>query len=299
MWTPGTWDRLRGWAATPNQLSVVCITLLLLSLHLAETSSSAAGRSAALAGIILPAYAGWLTQSDTFTLVLITGGPAYAALKFRKWLVSPKWRMSFRAAFAWFVILALPMTITLAAPLGPVIADQAGILAKQMSKEGGKATEREAELRFELWGQAIQRGIASRFLGLGPGPHLAIPFELVTARQSKNQPANIEHPTPGSVPNFEAHNTLLDLFVQGGLLADFAFVWLLVSSMKVGYRNGMDALTVLAGSLFLFGLFHLIVRQPLFWYGIGFCLVERAGREVSWVRSAAWERNAAWPRRIT
>jgi hypothetical protein len=180
-----------------------------------------------------------------------------------------------------------------------MIADQAGILAKQMSKEGGQATEHEAELRFELWGQALHRGIEAQFLGLGPGPHLAIPIELVTARQSENQPANIEHPTPSAIPNFEAHNTLLDLFVQGGLLADFAFVWLSVSTLRVGYRSGLDALTVLVGSLFLFGLFHLIIRQPVFWYGIAYCLMERAGREVSWVRSAASGRNANLLGRVT
>jgi hypothetical protein len=289
---PWYWDRLRGWAATPNQLSLVCIALVLLSFHLAETGSSAAGKAVALAGALLPAYAGWLTQSDTFNLVLVTGAPAYAALKFRKWMVSPEWRMTFRSAFAWMVMLALPIALALGAPLGPMITDEAGFWAKQMSKEGGKATEREAELRFDLWSQAIQRGIEARLLGLGPGPHLAIPTELVTARQSKGQPINIEHPTPGAVPNFEAHNTLLDLFVQGGLLADVAFVWVSISTMRLGYRVGLDALTVLAGGLFLFGLFHLIIRQPIFWYALGFCQVAGAEREMQLVRSATWRQGA-------
>lgn len=295
---PWYWDRLRGWAATPNQLSLVCIALVLLSFHLSETSTSAAARTAVLAGAILPAYAGWLTQSDTFNIVLVLGGPAYAALKFRKWIGSPEWRMSFRSAFAWIVVLVLPIALALFAPLGPMIADEAGVLAKDMSKEGGKATAREADLRFHLWGQAIQRGVDAHLLGLGPGPHLSIPTELVAARQSKNQPINIAHPTAGAVPNFEAHNTPLDLFAQGGVLADLAFVWLSVSTIRIGYRGGLDALTVLVGGLVMFGMFHLIIRQPIFWYSIGYCLVGGTVQEDRRMRGIAWGRQAAVPGRL-
>lgn len=275
---PWYWDRLRGWAATPNQLSIICLALILLSVHLAETTDGSGKRIAAWGCAVLPAYAGWLTQSDTFNLVLVIGIPAYVALKFRKWTISPEWKSTFRSRFAWIIILALPLTAVLAAPFVPLIVQEMGSLAKDMSKEGGKATDREAELRFHLWHEAISRGLDAGLLGLGPGPHLSIPSALVAARQSKDQPKNIAHPQPGAIPNFEAHNTLFDLFAQGGLLADLTFIWLAASTVFIGYKAGCDSLTVLVAGLCLFGLFHFIIRQPIFWYAIGFCLVASADR---------------------
>jgi hypothetical protein len=75
-----------------------------------------------------------------------------------------------------------------------------------------------------------------------------------------------------SIPNLEDHNTSLDLFAQGGLLADLSFLWVMASTILIGYRAGLDALTIMVGSRFLFGLFQLIIRQPVFWYGICHCL---------------------------
>jgi hypothetical protein len=270
---PWYWDRLRGWAATPNQLSLVCIALILLSLHLAETTAFAGRRAAALACTFLPVYAGWLTKSDTFNLVVAAATPAYVALKFRNWLLIAEPWMSLRSGLAWMTVIALPVMIALLVPFGSRLAGEMGSVAKQMSKDNGKGTEQEAALRFHLWNQAIGRGIDAGLLGLGPGPHLGIPTSLVSARQSKGQPKNIEHPTPGGIRNFEAHNTLLDLFVQGGLLADASFLWIAASTIVIGYRARRDALTILVASLCVFGLMHLIIRQPTFWYAIGFCLV--------------------------
>lgn len=111
-------------------------------------------------------------------------------------------------------------------------------------------------------------------LGLGPGPHLAIPASLVKARASEGgQPDNIQHPQNNGAPNFEAHNTILDLFVQGGLIADLSFLWLLGSAFVYGYRGRFAGLTTLLGCLTFFGMTNLIIRQPLFWFAIVSCLV--------------------------
>jgi hypothetical protein len=286
---PWYWDRLRGFAATPNQLSIVCIALFLLSFHLAETAGSPGKKAAAFVCAILPVYVGWQTHSDTFNLVLVVGGPAYIALKLRKWLFAPEWKMSLRSCFAWIIVFALPLIVVMALPLNSMIADEMTVAAKEMSRESSEATEEAAALRFNLWQQAINRGAEAGLLGLGPGPHLSIPSSIVAARQdSKDQPKNIEHPAPGAVPNFEAHNTILDLFVQGGLLADLSFLWLMASTILIGYRAGLDGLTVLVASLFLFGLFHLIIRQPIFWYGICYCLAASGdvGKDVHRLRHA-------------
>ena len=110
-------------------------------------------------------------------------------------------------------------------------------------------------------------------LGLGPGPHLQIPAILVAARATENGPKNIEHPEANAAPNFEAHNTMLDLFTQGGLLAVMSFAWLFALAFLVTFRARLAGLSTLLFGLGVFAVFHLIVRQPLFWFAISLCLV--------------------------
>src|SRR5260221_10494730 len=181
--------------------------------------------------------------------------------------------MRVRSAFAWIIMAALPLILVAAVPLGTVIEAGTMDLAKDMAKDQGKRAQEEAELRLGLWGQAIGRGIDSGMLGLGPGPHLQMPYSIVQGRVVARQRYNIVHPDPGVAPNFEAHNTLLDLFVQGGLLAALSFVWLVGSTISTTYKNGGNALLILLGGLLVFGLFHLIIRQPIFWFAIALCLV--------------------------
>ena len=90
------------------------------------------------------------------------------------------------------------------------------------------------------------------------------------------------------LPNFEAHNTVLDLFMQGGLLAVVSLVWLIWTTVSATLRTRSDALTVMMFGLVLFGIFHLIIRSPLFWFSIGLCLVvasKSGGRPTAFARS--------------
>src|SRR5262249_14285908 len=149
--------------------------LALLSLHLAETATRLGQTIAAVACAILPIYAGLLTQTDSFRVILVAAGPIFVALKFRAWLVSFEARITLRSAFSWIVVLALPLVLVSAAPFGPSIAVEADAFVKEMWREDPERTELKTELRVNLWGQAIGRGIEAGMLGLGPGPHLEIP----------------------------------------------------------------------------------------------------------------------------
>jgi hypothetical protein len=274
---PWYWERLRGWSQNPNQLALLCIVLGLLSLHLADTAARPATRMAAIACAILPVWVGRLTKADTFSVVLLAAGPIFIVLKFRAWMCSAGPRLTFRTASAWIFILGLPVLLASAIPLGSSIAVQAGDFAKGMAKNGGKDTEREALLRLEIWRTAIRRGLEAGMLGLGPGPHLEIPQSLVAARQSEIEPKNVEHPEANSTPNFEAHNTLLDLFVQGGVLAVVSFVWLVTKSLFAAHRARSAGLTTLLLGLCIYGLPTLIIRHPTFWFAISLCLTAEAG----------------------
>jgi hypothetical protein len=270
---PWYWDRMRGWSENPNQLALFCAAHAHLTLHLGETASGVGARSCALICGALSVIVGRLSKSDTFSLVLVTAIPVFLAFKFRAWLVSLGPVLTLRSATAWIAVVGLPIFLLSAAPLGYSLATQAEGFAKELSKDNGKDTTNEANLRLNSWSDAISRGLESGMLGLGPGPHLQIPAILVAARVNENGPKNIEHPEANAAPNFEAHDTILDLFTQGGLLAVMSFVWLSVSTFLVTFRTRLAGLSTLLFGLGVFAIFHLIVRQPLFWFAISLCLV--------------------------
>jgi hypothetical protein len=282
---PWYWDRFRGLSENPNQLAFLCAVLGLLSLHLADVAASAPARIAAIGAVVLPIYVGRLTKSDTFALVLVAAGPIFIALKLRTWLLSHHPRLTVRSASAWITILALPVLLVSAAPSGYSLAVEAQGLAKDMAKGDQQNTENTAQIRLQAWRQAIDRGLESGMLGLGPGPHLPMPDSIRAARQDPSgQPEHIEHPELNGTPNFEAHNTLLDIFTQGGLMAVLSLVWLVAAAFLLTYRAKLDGLTTLLCGLTIFSIFHLIVRHPIFWFVIAMCLVAAESRKASLTR---------------
>jgi len=283
---PWYWDRFRGWSANPQQLALLCAVLALLALHLADAASRIGERIAAIACAILPIYVGGLTKSDSFSLVLVVAGPIFVTLKLREWLFSFEPKLTLRSAFAWIVVLALPLLLISAIPFGSLIAVQAEDLARGLAKDNGQTSRQEAELRIHSWREAISRGLESGMLGLGPGPHLEIPDSLVSARRNEILPKFVETPPANGTPNFEAHNTPLDLFTQGGLIAVLGFVWISATAFFRSYKARLAGLTTLLCGVSIFGLGNLIVRHPIFWFVITLCLVSGVGtRTASPVRN--------------
>ena len=272
------WERFRGLSDNANQLALFCAVLSLLSLYLAEVARGLGERIAAVTCMVVAIVVGRLTKSDAFLLVLIVAGPIFVALKLGRWLMSRERQMTLRSASAWIFVLALPLVAAYVVPLGASAATELEDFIKGMTKGGGgHDTEETARLRVEVWNRAMRRGIESGMLGLGPGPHLEIPPSIVAGRRdSTNDPKHVEHPEFGFVPNFEAHNTFLDLFVQGGLIAVLSLGWLVATALVVTHRAELDALTTLLCGLAVFSIFHLIVRHPIFWFAISLCLVAAA-----------------------
>jgi len=269
------WERFRGLSDNANQLALFCAVLSLLSLYLAEVARGLGERIAAVTCMVVAIVVGRLTKSDAFLLVLIVAGPIFVALKLGRWLMSRERQMTLRSASAWIFVLALPLVAAYVVPLGASAATELEDFIKGMTKGGGgHDTEETARLRVEVWNRAMRRGIESGMLGLGPGPHLEIPPSIVAGRRdSTNDPKHVEHPEFGFVPNFEAHNTLLDLFIQGGLIAVLSLGWLVATAVVMTHRAELDGLTTLLCGLAVFSIFHLIVRHPIFWFAISLCLV--------------------------
>jgi hypothetical protein len=270
---PWFWERFRGWSANPNQLALLCGVLALVALYLCETATTWSSRIVALACSVLPICVGRMTMSDTFTLAVLLAAPLFVGLKVWDGLHFSGLNIM-RFAFACTVVIGLPLLTISLIPFGMVTASDAGMFAKEISKNGGKELKQESDLRFSLWTQALTLGVKSAMLGLGPGPHLEIPTSVVVGRMTEpEQLENIEHPQQTSAPNFEAHNTVLDLFTQGGMIAVLSFIWILGVSFFSAHKARLAGLTTLICGVSVFAMTGLIIRQPLFWFSIALCLV--------------------------
>lgn len=258
------WDRLIGWSTNANQLGLLCLILALLSCHLAETATGPGTGLAALACVILPVWAGYLTRSDAFLLALVFGLLGFAGLKFWRMIDAHQRLGPVPAAAAIMAVVALPALLAASSPLAYVLAvEKIAERAEEARGEGG--LERDVGYRTELWGQAIDRGVESGMLGLGPGPHL-------------KRPADLREPQLDALPNFEAHNTVVDLFLQGGLLAVASLLWLGATTLLATLKEKLNVFPILLISVGGFALTHFVIRHPIVWFVIAFGLVAKSSR---------------------
>jgi hypothetical protein len=245
---PWFYDRLRGWSNDPNQLGLVAAFLTLLSIHLAETATARVGMIAAAACAGVASSVGVLTKG------ILTAGAVFLAVKSSVWLATPERDLSFRAASVGIALFALPMVAGAALPFAPAALELGEAKYEALYNE-----DSQGDLRFHLWAEAIEKGMNAAMLGLGPGPHL-------TKKVWKRAPP----------AKFEAHNTPLDLFVQGGLLALLALGWLYASLVWTTARARLPALAALSCAFVVFSMFHFIIRHPIFWFGVVLCFLEAA-----------------------
>ncbi|MBZ9849998.1 O-antigen ligase family protein [Mesorhizobium sp. CA14] len=263
---PWYWDRLRGWSENPNQLALYCAVFGPLALHLAATTDKRWGQFFALTSLSLIFYVGRLTKSDTYLYTTILSGLVFLGLRLRAWFASGSGKASLSRQIALVMIVgAVPLAIA-ATPYA--IAEEGSVteFAKSLTKDGGdEATAETFDLRVFLWGEAIEKGLESWSLGLGPGPHLERP--PVADKQFLERP-------------FEAHNTILDLYLQGGLVAVLALIWIVGAAGISAWRSRFDALAVLLASVIVFSMPHLTIRHPIVWFALTFCLVAGMRSEV-------------------
>lgn len=247
---PWFWDRFRGWAENPNQLGFFAMVIALLCLHLADRGHRPGERVLAL-GLSLPAFmAGMMSHSDSFTIGMILAGGLFAALRSLSWIRNSDIAPTLRGAAVVLSLLALPAAMLIAAPHAMAVLETLEERSAEIYGENDQG-----DTRLNLWAEALDKGIESRLVGFGPGPHL-------TSKSYKRPPPN----------KFEAHNTFLDLFTQGGIVAVAAFLWITTTAFVTAARGNRPALAGLVLGLMVFGFFHYMVRHPIFWFGIVLCL---------------------------
>lgn len=269
---PWEWDRLRGLTDNANQLALVCLILAGASLHLFDTARGAR-KLLFLLGFATAAAAGVMSKSDAFSLGIAVSLIAYLGMQARTGLLRLK-RNATPALIAILVTMAAPTLLAYVTISGVTGSNALSSAVASLRRAGDTAEAKQTtDLRFEIWKAAVHRGIDASALGLGPGPHLEIPPSIVAGRRSStNDPKYVEHPKLGVAPNFEAHNTFLDLFLQGGALAVISLLWLGGSTMSDLVRAGRDGLAALLFGLCAFATFHLIVRHPIVWFAVALCL---------------------------
>jgi hypothetical protein len=263
---PWYWDRFRGWSENPNQLALYCAVLTPLSLHLV-LSAKGFGRLAAAFSCLVSIVVGRLTKSDTFLVAMALSTPLFIVLRLRNWLTSPEYRLSLRFAAAAFLAIAIvPLSLSLAPYAAATADDVEGLAASMMKDRGDEATKASATLRMQLWQDALYIGLESGSLGLGPGPHLEKP----TGITDKGIPLPLE-----------AHNTLMDVFTQAGLLGVIAVVSLFASTFVLLLRAKHDALAILIVALAIFSISHFVLRHPTVWFALALSLILSSQRAPS------------------
>ena len=268
---PWFWDRFTGWSDNPNQLALYCALFGPLALHLAVTTHSMIARAYALASIALIVYVGRLTKSDTYLLTIVLTGLIFLLLRVRTWVATGGQASLGRQVLLLSLAALLPLSIS-ATPYVLAEATSVENFAKSLTKgEGGEATAETANLRINIWTNALGKGLGSASLGLGPGPHVD---RNVVTKEFIDLP-------------FEAHSTLLDTYTQGGILAVLALLWILGTAAIQAWRKGLDALVALVLSIGIFGIPHLVIRHPIVWFSITLCLVAGTAKPVAATARAA------------
>lgn len=263
---PWFYDRLRGWSLDPNQLAFFAMFILVLSVHLSETARTSREAVASIACGLPALIVGLLSKSDTFVVASIAAGSVFVALKAITWLQPVRMLPTFRGTAVALGLLFLPLAVASVAPLWSRAMNQAVDASNEVYAEDGQG-----DLRLHLWREAYDKGIAAGMIGYGPGPHL-------TSKSWKQPPPY----------KFEAHNTSLELFTQGGLMALTAFAWLGASTLHEVWRTRLSAMAAMVVGVVVFSMFHFVIRHPNFWFAIILCLLE-AERTRSTVRLARME----------
>ena len=285
---PWYWDRLRGWSDNPNQFALLALLVGFLSLELAEKSTGIGLKLLAVACAVISLGIGWLGRSNAYSGVVFAAFGLFGLLKIARATVRSQ-RQGFPAfALGTAALASLMFVSCLFAPTVASLADEGGGPLSLLARKG-EDTDSEAKLRLYLWKEAIERGVNSWMLGYGPGPHLDIPDSLTESHRTAGEPINLTHPKMGLAPNYESHNTLLELFVQGGLLAVGAFVWISAIAVWRAWKAGMDGLIALLFAAAAFGSFHVAFRHPIVWFTIGLGLQAQRGFHQNAV--APWRRE--------
>jgi hypothetical protein len=251
---PWFFDRLKGWCNDANQLGLLSACLTANAVFLAQTRSGLVGTLVGAACAVIAVVTGILTKSDSYTVFLLVAVPVMTLTGARRWTETTRPPPPVKALIVGLALVATPLFVAALVPFVPAVLDRVENYSKDVYDDNDQGAT-----RFMLWSEAVKKGTEAGMAGMGPGAHL-------TSKSYKRPPPD----------KFEAHNTTLDLFTQGGLLASAAFLGLIGSAAWCAIRARIAALAGLSCGLLVFSLFHFVIRHPEFWFSVILTLQEAA-----------------------
>ena len=243
-WAKSMWygqERFAGLAENPNQLGLCLVATACAAAALAARSTVRPWMVAA----VMPGLAGLALATRSEASLLALGVLCLLAIL----LHAPGWsafaQQDRKAAGAAGFAVLLAMFALAASPL---LTESAG----RLYDAGAQGSD-----RMHLWSSAFEVGMTSPVIGLGPAAHALLPGY------------------PGA---HEAHSTILDWWTMTGALGTAVLVWLFAGAgwdmAQRGNRWGLCGLAALV----VFSAFHLVIRQPAFWFALGMCYAAGAQR---------------------
>lgn len=222
-------SRYTGFADNPNQLGVLLCAFPVAVLAGLFRPQSRWSRTLLVLGLVSSVPVAVLASSNTVFSAYILSASLWAVLWLNQWAVPPEAR---RHRLQRLLLTVVLMTVT---TIG---------FAFYAAESVNKTDDADANGRFPLWKAAIEGIQQSYLLGVGPG-----------AQSGDGTPFQ----------GWEAHNFLLDITLQGGLLSLGAYL-LLVAGIAVHIvriRSVVAACMLVA--ILIQQASHYTARQPYSW----------------------------------
>jgi len=222
--------RLSFFSANPNQFALLMLPAPFLFIFLMDEIKNIFCRGVLGIFFLLTIYIGYLIKSDALYFAWIVG--------FYPWIK----KGLFNRFSMFFLFLAVLVAFTL---YSDVIIQQIDVLLKLINKyivfigvNKGQGSD-----RIQRWINAIIAVSYSPLWGLGPGTYSGAKAPFLQG---------------------EAHNTLLDIAMYGGILSLILFIYFFVIIVRKLFRDGHASLLMMSVSLLVFSMFHYTLRQPFF-----------------------------------
>jgi O-antigen ligase len=249
------WQQL---SDNPNQFALLALPLPYLALHLILRQSENQNLLTLTLLGLLALGLGWYSQSDALTIAWVGGGLVATLALYGK---RPKLSASAQhtsprarriAALLIFLMVAVSawqwrdvaMQLTHETETKTKTKTETCSNLMGTPKNPIKADQNQVNIRLCLWRNALTAIQYAPLTGLGPGPH-----------------SGFTKPFDGE----EAHNSLLDWGTQAGLVGAAALVGYLTWLLWQVARRRFYELAAMLLALYCFAMFHLMLRQPLFW----------------------------------
>lgn len=244
-------ERYQGWCQNANQMSLLLVPTPFLVTYLWFTSRKSALQNLGWAVVLLLSVGmGLIVRSDALgfswilgMIILIGVGLRNGGWIDRKYLVGLL--LIFVTGF--FGVRLAAEQGWLGQPAQNSLYAKEHVLEKLRIGHG--ETDQKVGIRLQLWKNALGVWEKSPIFGHGPGAYSA--FDLSDTQ---------------SFTGMEAHNTLIDLMVQGGILLGLAYVAIFLWLMLTLWRSRQWLLLISALMIFSFEFFMFHLRQPVLWF---------------------------------